>query len=111
MNDISGKDTMIPKTLIFEAAFNTIHELNMSVITNVTDIENDMPVAIVTLQGVNMGIVVKQTLTTANLTRVIYSLNGAILYTVSYPLNENGGTGKGEVQNLLPEDAVTYMGW
>jgi hypothetical protein len=113
MNDMSknNRDTLSPKGLMFEAAFEIVKKLNMSLISNVTDLENDMPVAIVTLQGVNMGTVQKQTTKTDKSLTVTYSLNEATLYTVTYPINENGGTGKSVVQNFLPEDAVTYMGW
>jgi hypothetical protein len=113
MNDMtnSQRDTLTPKALMFEVAFATAQKLNMSVLENVTDIENDMPVAIVTTQGVNMGIVSKERKTRDKHLTVTYSLNGAVLYTITYPVNENGGTGTGVTQNHIPEDAITYMGW
>lgn len=113
MNDMthSQRDTLTPKAVMFEAAFETVKKLNMSLLNNVTDIENDMSVAVVTTQGTNMGIASKQTARTENYLTVTYTLNGAVLYVITYPINENGGTGEGVVQNLTPEDAVIYMGW
>ena len=113
MNDMTSnqRDTLTPKLLMFEEAFATIKKLDMSLLSDVTDIENDMPVVVVTTQGVNMGTATKQTVETDNSLTATYSLNGADLYSVTYPINEDGGTGRGTVINLLPKDAVTYMGW
>lgn len=113
MNDMSStqRDTLTPKAVMFAAAFEIVKKLNMSLLSDITDVENDMPVAVVTTQGTNMGIASKQTTTTENFLTVTYTLNGAVLYVITYPINENGGTGRGVVQNLTPEDAVIYMGW
>lgn len=113
MNDMTHnqRDTLTPKAVMFESAFEVVKKLNMSLLSEVTDIENDMPVAVVTTQGTNMGIASKQTMTTENSLTVTYTLNGAVLYVITYPINENGGTGTGVVQNLTPEDAIIYMGW
>lgn len=113
MNDMTPdqRDTLTPKLLMFEAAFEVIKKLDMSLISDITDIENDMPVAVVTNQGINMGTAMKQTAEDDNSLTVTYSLNQATLSTITYPIDGNGGTGKGVVQNLLPKDAVTYMGW
>lgn len=113
MNDMTDnqRDTLTPKAVIFEAAFKLVQKLNMSPLSNITDIENDMPVAVVTTQGTNIGIVSKQAVKTEDNLTVTYTLNDAVLYVITYPINANGGTGAGAVQNLTPEDAIIYMGW
>lgn len=113
MNDMTTnqRDTLTPKALMFETAFAVARKLNMPALNNVTDIENEMPVVIVTNQGVNMGVVSKEREKSDNSLTVSYFLNGAVLYTVTYPVDKNGGTGPGVVQNNIPEGAAIYMGW
>jgi hypothetical protein len=117
MNDMKANQmTALPtKVHMFELAKRAggamAYKMDMSFIANVTDLENGMPVLIVTPLGMNMGTVEKRTSETDGFLVVLYTLNEIPLYGVTYPIKENGGTGSGVVQNLLPEGAVTYMGW
>lgn len=117
MNDMKPNqmNTLPLKSVMFNLAKNAgagmAYKMNMRSITNVTDLENGMPVLIVTPLGMNMGTVEKRPSEIEGFLVVLYVLNEIPLYGVTYPIKENGGTGSGVVQYLLPEDAVTYMGW
>lgn len=117
MNDMTPNQmTALPqKARMFEAAksagYEMAQKLDMAFIANVADLENGMPVLIVTPTGMNMGTVLKKTSELDNFLITLYSLNDEPLYAITYPINENGGTGKGAFQSFLPEGSVPYMGW
>lgn len=116
MNNMEPQMTTMPlKSIMFDAAKSAgaemAYKMKMRFIANVTDLENGMPVLIVTPLGMNMGTVEKRISEIEGFLVVLYVLNEIPLYGVTYPVKENGGTGGGVVQNLLPEEAVPYMGW